>query len=233
MKKILLLLVTIAFAGCSGDDGPAKDNGGNGGTEEAWYLSGLILQATNGFNQELSFTYNEQKQMTGFAITGGEAYTITYDGNKPASIISANNYVNYAFGYEGDRLTTITKGETVHEVVFDAAQNRYTIAGLNKEFDMDDEGNIVTERILGQGAAVYPLEYDMQRKGALYSQPTQYRQLVFLLLGIHFVVAKRPVTMYRTFMCTNTYDENDYITKAVMDQGEQGFSVANYRYVKL
>ena len=224
MKRILVLaIMVVLMAGCSDDDGVSG---------KKLYLKSMYLLSTGGNGSEYDFTYNDEKQLTGIS-TGGGNIDITYEDNRLKSMIDPKDGSGYEFSYVDGILSSINNAGTAYDVVYDSADRKYTIAGMESEFELTKNNDIAVVRTLGANPDAIPYTYNDKNKGGLYNLTTDYNFLIFYLLKSPFMVSRMPLSSYGIYTVNNTYNSDGYVTRADFMGGTQLIASFTYEYQEL
>lgn len=213
----------ILIAGCSDDDG---------GSDKKLYLKSLYTLGTGGSGSEYNFTYNDEKQLTGIS-TGSGKIDFTYEDNSLKSMINPESGSGYEFNYVDGILSSINNAGTAYDVVYDSADRKYTIAGMESEFELTKNNDIAVVRTLGANPDAIPYTYTDKNKGGFYNLTTDYNFLIFYLLKSPFMVSRMPLSSYGIYTINNTYNSDGYVTRADFMSGTELVASFTYEYQEL
>ena len=234
---ILSLFIVLLF-GCSKDDD-------NNTEPEQQPVELQLLNTLN--NDDFILTYNPDKTVKKVALYNN-IYNLlyTYDQGRIKTIESfyEGNNVLYTFSYAANGLIeTFTIDGSEIDVDYDDVENKYSYtdgedikrkftlndAGEIKKYEQDDSGNIESIVLL----------YDDAHKGPMYNSNNIAFQTTFVIPNVLDLITagitKRPLltlSSTNTFISfENTYDEQDFVTKAV--PSNPNFKTSNYSYSQL
>jgi hypothetical protein len=226
MKRILVLaLVAVFMAGCSDDDG---------GSGKKLYLKSIFMLNPGGSNGELTFAYNDAKQITSLG-SAGVSYNLTYEDNRLASITPTGGNGNsiYNFSYQDGILSSVKEDGAAYDVVYSSASRKYTIAGMEREFELTKDNDIAVVRELGANSSATPFTYSDKNKGGLSSMNTENNYLIFYFLNAPFYTSVKPITSYGIYTINNTYNSDGYVTRADFMAGTELIASFTYTYQEL
>jgi hypothetical protein len=223
MKKFIVLLMAIGLVSCSDDEGSK--------TRTLFLESLNVTSPGGGGSGAIEFTYNDEKQIKTILGSGVE-YTMKYKDGRLSSFSNEDETTSYEFDYDSDGiLETLTENGVDHDVTYDEDDRKYTIEDIDRSFTLNEKNDIIE---IEQGGETFEFEYDNENKGAMYSLPSEF-YLISFLLNSPYLLSVHPATDFMMYSAENTFNADGYIQKAVLtiDGENEPAATVYYNYIQL
>jgi len=231
MKKFLALFTVLTLAACSGDDDKNE-----------------ITQ--NKFLSTVAITYNDYPDFY-------DVRSFYYDNKKHIKTVTKNDSIIAAFTYEGDNVVSIAYDEENvplyhltynkgvlsgfsfvhdnHTITYNGQANTYTINNLGPVLHVS--GKDFFKRVDFNGEVNTEVKFDSTKKGPLYNVPGDNLFVVTFFGELYpYVSAQAMISVTEStyaYTASNTYDDEGYVTRAVITSSGHEIATLNYTYKAL